>query len=118
MMENKELGRLVIKQAEAFPESFYMGTWARETPCGTTACIAGHALLLSGYSVQFRPMMLLSGEVFPDKRAVFLDPEGEVVICPQEARRLLGLSLQEENSLFYADEESAIARLRELCEED
>ena len=46
-MDNPELGRLVLKQVETFPESFCMGTWGFGNECETQACIAGWAMLLS-----------------------------------------------------------------------
>jgi|SRR5712664_1217856 len=48
-MENVELARLVVKQVEAEPGLFDMRWYAVETACGTSGCLAGHVLLLSGY---------------------------------------------------------------------
>lgn len=45
---NVELAKLVYKQITTFPDTFDMRTWGIPEPCGTTACLAGHALLQHG----------------------------------------------------------------------
>lgn len=65
--DQRQLIQRVIDVLRSRPNAFYMGSWisedasgqtlaspdAREWPeeCGTTACIAGHACLLSGLTV-------------------------------------------------------------------
>jgi hypothetical protein len=106
-MENIELGRLIVKQAETHPGSFNMLTWCYQSPCGTAACIAGHALLLCGY------------EFSGDCDAVFTSPDGERFVNGQiarEAQRVLGMTDYERwdgADIFY-DFPGGLARLKEL----
>ena len=88
-MENPKLGRAVLDVIDAEPQtldmhSFGYGTTegeASEWPCGTTACLAGHALLASGYRLV---------------ESSFYRPNGEYVGNEAgEAARLLGMSSQE-----------------------
>lgn len=112
-MKNPELGRMILKQAEAFPETFDMGDYvSSDNTCGTSACIAGWAMLFSGYEL--------------DKDDVFIRPDGsEVGNEFEEGKDLLGLSSDE---LYYPDSnydtlfhgatppQLALARLRSLIE--
>lgn len=107
-MENKELGRLVLRQVTEFPESFDMGDWAGSNACGTTACIAGWAMFFSGYEV--------------NRYSCFIRPDGSMVTDDEaEGRGLLGLSQEElyvsdeDDGLFYIDKDEAIRRLAELA---
>jgi hypothetical protein len=108
-MDNTELGKLVIKQIEAFPETFNMGTFGMfiqyGTECGTVACLAGHALLLSGYDL--RPST--------PGRYCYLRPDGNEVGIGSEARQLLGMR-REEQALFYLSEDIAVPVFRALAE--
>jgi hypothetical protein len=107
---NTELGRLVLKQATEFPETFSMDDWVQEKVCGTAACIAGHAMLFSGYSFQRDE----------HEGYVFIRPDGsQVSEEANEAISLLGLTDEEfcpegEDGLFYLDDDEALERLREL----
>lgn len=114
---NTELGREILGVHDARPQQLKMSTWGREGLCGTVACIAGWALLLSGWEleddlvIQFRKggrTLLFSDEV------------------REEARRLLDLS-DAEYEREYNDERGitlfdnqpthhAIAWLREITE--
>lgn len=54
-MINVELARKVRDQIADHPETYDQSTWAMETDCGTTYCVAGWALALSpGWTIQFR----------------------------------------------------------------
>lgn len=64
-------------------EHFNMDTWGTKTECGTTACIAGHALLLAGYRMR---------RAAYDGEYEFVSPKGRVVHPPIAARRELRLS--------------------------
>lgn len=120
-MDNPELGRLIIKQVEAFPETFGMPRWI----CGTAACLGGHALLLSGY--ELRPCG--AGETFvhgidqQNRPVIFRRPDGSDVHDPgREAQMLLGMSDEEAGSgtgnIFspFQHEDHALARFRALVE--
>lgn len=113
-MENKELGRLVLKHVETFPETFDMKTWAVEAPCGTVACLAGWTLLLhGGYTFKHTPRGMPG----------FFNSEGRQVHAGSEARILLGLDndeyhTEDDGPLFYDSNQNAVARLRVLVQED
>lgn len=110
---NTELGRKVLAHVTARRDQFDMTVWGdRDPECGTVACLAGWAMLLSGYRLR-------DGEfVRPDGCEVESGTEGD------EAALLLELSDAErygshgeECSLFGEwDEEEAIARFRKLVE--
>lgn len=58
-MRNEQLLRDVASHIEAHPEQYNQGTYGREAACGTTACIAGWACLLSGHEALVREMETL-----------------------------------------------------------
>lgn len=91
MERNAELLRKVADKIAAFPELYDQGCWAEEDACGTTACIAGHALLESG---KYRERVDDWGSVF------FFNKEGVAVPPAEEAEALLGLSKGEATRLF------------------
>lgn len=111
---NTELGRRILDHITAHRDQFDMGIWGRFDPeCGTAACLAGWAMLLSGYRVND-----IEDFIRPDGSAVRPGVEGD------EAAGLLDLSYEErygaeedECSLFTSpDEDQAIARFRALVE--
>jgi hypothetical protein len=121
---NVELAKLVLKQITTHPDTFRMNEWIAETPCGTTACIAGHVLLLSGYTY--------NRHLLPDQCAydTFASPDGQPVHPEGAAFRLLELTDEEYGytgcehgfescgcgPLFFLTEAQAIARLEKLIE--
>jgi hypothetical protein len=111
---NIELGRRVLEHVTTHRSHFDMGIWGLWDPeCGTTACLAGWAMLLSGYRVNAQEDFIR-----PDGSAVRPGIEGD------EAAGLLDLSYverygsdEDECSLFTApDEDTAIERFRALVE--
>jgi hypothetical protein len=117
LIPNKKLLRLVQKQIHYFPRNWEQGIygrrgggWARRlagvdysNPCGTAACVAGHAMLASGYS--------LVGNTFY---------EDGLEVDPHEAgRKALGLTPQQAGALF--DGMNSLARVDKiidcLCDE-
>lgn len=56
-MERPEPGlpllRAVLKQIDEHPETWNQGVMAQMTACGTSHCIAGHAVTLRGHRVSF-----------------------------------------------------------------
>lgn len=90
-MRNPELGRKILDIIDTQPEKFQMSVFGahRYDPagevCGTVACLAGWAMLLSGYEL--------------DKDDIFLRPDGTDVDSEDgEARELLGMSITDELS--------------------
>jgi hypothetical protein len=47
-MPNAELAYKVLDHIDAHPETWKQGQWIGEAECGTVACFAGWAVLLSG----------------------------------------------------------------------
>lgn len=99
-------------------EHFDMGAWGTKMECGTTACIAGHTLLLMGYKLRLNI----------DNEYEFVSPKGRVVSPPVAARRELGLSKEVTGTtfsfgpreLFYDGNidtpKAAAARIQEIIE--
>jgi len=114
-MENLALAEEVLALAEAHPENFDMSDWVK--PCGTAACLFGHAMLLSGYTVRPRLETGIS-------RLEFVRPDGTAVpeyAEEDEGRALLGLTKEEfeggddmPDFLPYLNDDEAIARFREI----
>lgn len=112
---NAKLLRAVLTQIEDHPKQFDMSVWGEtERSCGTVACLAGWALILSDWK-------LIDDCTFesPDgKREVERGEDIEI-----EARTLLGLTIDEMwdsadvAPLFALGEFEAVTRLRELVEE-
>lgn len=98
--EQLELRRQVLKEVENDPAAFCMSTWVSfsRSACRTTRCLAGWTLFLADGRLD----RLLRAQGYHDR-----------------AIALLGLTREEFNGpdggLFYASEEDAVARLRELA---
>lgn len=113
-MKNTELGRKIIDIIDTEPERFEMGHWGEVTECGTTACIAGHAMLLSGYTYN----------VVHDR---YERPSGTVVLHEaREAAKLLGMDEAEPfypaadgnvMAMLWYDMKGGPDRFRKLVEE-
>ncbi len=109
---NLPLARKVYEHITAHRAEFGMREWAVKRECGTTMCIAGHAVTLAGYELAFRqtPMSHIYGE-----------HASEVVDgrdIEEVARQLLGLDQVKAWNLFHIpDNETAIAALGNLIEE-
>lgn len=86
-MVNVDLIHRTLDRIEASPEEWHQQFFAHRTPCGTTMCFAGHALIEAGYT--------LNGERF-------YTPTGQVVRCTEvEAETVLGLDLCQSHPLFF-----------------
>lgn len=110
---NTELMKLVYKQATEFPETVDMTNWVYETSCGTVACLAGHTLLLSGYTFESCPTQREGKWGCRIRR-----PDGSSVAFPAvEAAELLGLTCPQAESVFL-DYEHGTDNLRKLIEEN
>lgn len=123
-MQDAELGKLILKQAETFPETFWMGTWGLPGSCRTVACIGGHAMLMSGYRLltdaQHREQLLTTG-----RAGWYVRPDGSTVdgFYGDEAQKLLGMSDEERFGYgkfpddIFMDIDHGLARFRALLDE-
>lgn len=107
---NVELAEKVLAKIEAHPETLNMSDWAaRDDVCGTTLCIAGHAMIESGeYTLIDHPVYGVDIAPVDGRRWTGYEDEG---------RRLLGISDEDAQVLFYdVDNEDAVAMLRNLID--
>ena len=112
---NTELAKLVYKQVTEFPESFDMRNYIYQAPCGTAGCLAGHTLLLSGYS--FTSTRRHDGSY----ACSLTRPDGVNISDPsKEAMDLLEISpedyLGEDDKPLFFDYEHALDRFRQMIE--
>lgn len=108
MTLNVELAEKVLTHLHEYPEAHYQGAWLNE--CGTTACIAGHAMLASGEYV--RQQNDHGNWRLVDKETGYAEPPSLI------GARLLGLDEEIAGNIFFdMDEASAIAKLQHLVDE-
>lgn len=109
MTLNVQLAEKVLAKIHAHPEMHYQGTWI-DTECGTTACIAGHAMLASGEYVRQQNG---NGNWFLVDKAT-----GHVSRPAETGARLLGLDPDVAMNIFLdTSEHSAIHKLQRLVNE-
>lgn len=94
---NKALLRKVRNKILRVPEAYDQHHWGKRapTPCGTRACIAGHALIESGFCTPL--------ELNKTRRTDPKTGEADWFDVQEEARRLLGLSQDQASALFDPD---------------
>lgn len=83
---NLPLLRKVLAQIDQHPEEWNQQEWFTETACGTAACVAGHACLMSGD----KP----GGDECPTTGVVITvnTADGSVLGVQERAQSLLGLT--------------------------
>lgn len=93
---NKPLFRKIIKAIRDEPRRFNMGNWIitddREAPCGTTACIAGFAVILSKPKYQWKKT---AASLLSRYR------KSEKFLFEVEAAKLLRISESQADDLFF-----------------
>lgn len=97
MTINKTLFRKIRNKILRVPEAYDQSRWGDEarTPCGTKACIAGHALIEDGFCT---PQEL-------NRANGLCSWEDGYVNIEETARKLLGLSPNAASRVFDADGE-------------
>lgn len=108
MTLNVPLAEKVLAMIDAHPEKHDQEYWL-DPVCGTTACIAGHAMLASGEYVR--------KQAGPERRWRFVGTESGQIEenCSGEGARLLGLDHDIAYGIFLdMDEARAVERLRNL----
>jgi hypothetical protein len=93
---NRELLERTMQYIEDHPEEHYQGMWFMKTECGTTACFAGWACLLSGLTPDFtqRPYN------FTDRSSYYVKDDERWV--KPIATELLGVSEDDAEILFHS----------------
>jgi hypothetical protein len=89
---NVPLLRKTLEYADAHPEEIKLDTWAMKTACGTTACIAGTAVVLAGHEIDWNSKSLCF-------YGVSCVTDGRFIVDVAEEE--LGLTEQQANELFY-----------------
>jgi len=106
-MKNVPLLRKALEYAEAHPEETDLSWWAKVTPCGTTACLAGTVVTLAGHVIDWETESVQEGfwpvDYVTDGRHI-----EEVAIDE------LGLTGSEAEGLFYC---SSLAQAWMVAEE-
>lgn len=103
-MLNKKLIRKIIKHIEAEPKRLNMNEWAMKDssrsgpPCGTTACVAGWALLLDKPAAERRKIMAMDDDKF--ERALF----GRTSNILQMGAKKLGIDAGGAWKVFFSDQ--------------
>lgn len=94
MNDDKIIEVLRNIESEKNPVGFNMNWWAHAgegvNVCHTTACLAGHALINEGYTVDF-------------KNEQFFTQTGIAVDAQEEGAKILGITDWEGETLFYLD---------------
>lgn len=98
---NEALLLKVLDKIRFDPDSWYQEYWLGQTGCGTVACFAGWAAMLSGYQAHW---YLKADVTAPQMSDRVLDPDDptRVLDVPALAQKLLGLTVEERFALFAA----------------
>jgi hypothetical protein len=86
---NAELAYKVLDHIDAYPEQWDQGTYIGKVECGTVACFAGWAVLLSGDEPVFYDDLRFASDVHAAS-GVLVD--GHVLMVSERAEALLGAS--------------------------
>lgn len=90
--------RKVVQHIAAHENAWDQGHWVRRTACGTTACLAGHTVLLAQRPVHGS---LGPNDAGIEYMAFATDQYGSFVGIDEAAEDLLGLTYQQASRLFY-----------------
>lgn len=106
---NTDLLLEIREQITSHPETHDQNQWGRRTACGTTHCIAGWAIVLSGATFDWTSVYNTAGtSVTVNDGAYRIE---EYAACE------MGLSEDEADDLFFEyDNAEALAMLDELIE--
>lgn len=126
MERNDVLIDKVMDYLREHPKEWDQRYWVESTPCGTTACFAGHTMLLSGYTLQRvkrgcdeclsedHDCGLNGCDVMETK---FFAPDGRRVDHEDiEAGELLGLSRWDGEKIFYQTSITDADRMQEIID--
>lgn len=128
MERNDVLIDKVLGYIREHPQEWDQRFWGEKNVCGTRACFAGHAMLLSGYSLESRQRGCENPEdvdhscdvhgctKFDD---VFVRPDGFIIDRghDREAAKLLGLESFDASRIFLGTRITDIEELQKLIDE-
>jgi hypothetical protein len=85
------------------PEEHDQDSWAVQTLCGTKRCLAGTAVFLAGYHINYKRMLPVDDEDrLTHEASTCVDPTtGETRSIRRVAQELLGLDNDEVDLLFF-----------------
>lgn len=105
---NIPLARKVLEHCIAHPEEHDQKHFSRQTVCGTTACIAGTAIMMDAES-SYTSVTGEGGAIF---MGLVNTPEEHEIHPETRGRELLGLTAFDAESVFYTfDNSEALNRL-------
>lgn len=98
---NVPLLRKTLEHITAHPDEWDQDIWAERTPCGTVACLAGTAVLLQGFELDFYESECDCGcREGTTASYVISDPPQTI---QEVARTTLGLTEDQADDLFESD---------------
>lgn len=96
---NIERMQKLLDHVTAHPEEHDQNTWGQKTACGTTMCLAGHAVEMFGAGIAWMPLDPYSRDPDTVQAVAIFDKTGREI--PEAAAELLDLTLDEMTHLFY-----------------
>lgn len=94
---NAELAYRVLDHIDAHPEQWRQGWWLTKADCGTAACFAGWACILSGDA----PNLTHPDDWEDEVEFSYVVPAGDAPVHVEErATELLGISDRQSKTLF------------------
>lgn len=109
LKKNVDLMLQVREQITSNPETHDQDTWITKSECGTTACIAGWAVLFSSDESK----LTWTTDVVGDEHCLFVTER----YIKHVARDALGLTTWEAENLFFANPDYALTLLDRYIEE-
>lgn len=104
---NRGLFQKILARIEAEPHRLDMIRW--ESPCGTTHCVAGHAVVETiGANIFLRGSVYL----FTDEFKALAERQGNDEDVFAVAKDLLGLTYNQADNLFFGTRQHALAVIR------
>ena len=101
---NTDLMLRIREQITSEPKTHDQSAWAARTECGTTYCIAGWAVVLSGQELDWSHRGSSTAWTADDRHISWV------------ARELLGLDDAAGDMLFHCNNDAALDRLDQLIE--
>lgn len=107
-MINEGLLKLAVKRIEADPEFWNQDYFGRVSECGTTFCLAGHALMVTGKCETFK--ISSSGDLG-------FTIDGDRINAGVVAAELLGLDSKQAAMLFYMGDRGGLKEFKQFITE-